>query len=102
MCEEVDHSKIYKPVCQADGVSYKEKVERNRIFEFLVGLNYNFELVRVNILSRDTLPSLNEVYAFVQSEESKKHVIQQYSSRAPEQSALIITVALPKGGKEWC
>lgn len=51
-------------------MAYKEKMKRTRIFEFLACLNVDFELVRVNILSKDSLPSLSEVYAFAQSEEN--------------------------------
>lgn len=64
MWKKLDHNETYKLVCQKDAMAYKEKMERIRIFEFLVGLNADFELVWVNILSRDHLPSLLEVYTF--------------------------------------
>lgn len=74
-------------------------MERNRIFEFLTGLNEEFELVCVNNLSRRTLPSLNEVYAPTQSEEIRKNVMQQYSSGTPEKSSLAFAPVFQNEGK---
>lgn len=99
MWEELHHYETYKPTCQKDAVAYKEKMEWTRIFEFLVGLNVDFELIRVNILSIDRLPSLLDVYAFFLSEESMKNVMQQYSSRIPNRFALVSTLVSHKGGK---
>lgn len=56
-------------------MAYKDKMERNRIFEFLARLNEDFELVCVNILSKPTILSLNEVYTLAQSEDSRKNVM---------------------------
>lgn len=64
MWGEFDHYETIKPACPKDAIAYKEKMERNQNFEFLAGLNADFEVVRVHIMSRDVLPSLNEVYAF--------------------------------------
>lgn len=99
MWEELDHYETGKPICPADAVAYKDKMEINRIFEFLARLNEEFELACVNILSRCTLPSLNEVYALAQSEKSKKNVIHQYSSGTLERSALTSIPVFQKGGK---
>lgn len=89
--EELNHYEIYKPKCQTDAMTYKEKIERGKLFEFLVALNDEFELVCINILSRGQLPSLNEAYALAQGEESKKNVMDQYASRPPKRSALVST-----------
>lgn len=75
MWEELDHYETFKLACQQDAMVYKEKMERTKIFEFLVGLNVGFEFVWVHILRRDVLRSLNEVHAFVLSEESGKNVV---------------------------
>lgn len=56
MWEELDHYETYKPICLADAVAYKDKMEINRTFEFLAGLNEDFKLVCVNNLGKDTLP----------------------------------------------
>lgn len=99
MWEELNHYETYNPVYQKDTVAYEEKIERTRIFEFLTGLNFNFELIRVNILSKDNLPSLLKVYTFAQSEENMENVMQQYSSKIPERTTLVSTLVLHKGGK---
>lgn len=99
MWEELDHYETYQPKCQPDATSCKEKTERKRIFEFLAGLNDDFELVWINILSRGTLSSLNEVYALAETEESWKYVMHHYSFGTPERSELASTPMLQKGGK---
>lgn len=89
----------YKPICQADAVPYKEKIEQNRIIEFLAKLNDKFELIRVNILIKGILPSMNKVHALAQSEESRKNVMRQYSSETHEIFALASTPMLQRGVK---
>lgn len=79
-------------------MTYKEKIEQGRIFEFLIGINDEFELVCINIPSKGQLPS-NEAYALAQSEESRNNVMRQYSSRPLERFALVSTPFLQKGGK---
>ena len=37
-------------------------IERMRIFKFLFGLNFEFDLIRVQILGKEKLPSLLEVF----------------------------------------
>lgn len=101
MWEELDHYETYRPACSQDVVAYNAKVKRTHIFEFLTGLNAEFELVRVHILSRDTLPSLNEIYAFVQSEDSRHSVMQQYSPSTAERSALVTTSASQRSAKGY-
>lgn len=76
MWEDLDHYETFKPAYQKDAVSYKEKMEHTKIFEFLARLNADFEQIRVHIPSRDVLHSLNEMYAFAQSEENRKSVMQ--------------------------
>lgn len=41
-------------------------------FEFLAGLNSEFQAIRGQILSRDALPSLQQIYYIVQSEDSRQ------------------------------
>ena len=50
-------------------------MDRDRIVEFLAGLNHEFDQVRVQILGRKKLPSINEVFAMVRSEENRRIVM---------------------------
>lgn len=44
-------------------------------FEFLAGPNPEFEFIKGQILSRDALPSLEQIYSLVQSEYSRQKAI---------------------------
>ena len=51
-----------KMVCSANVATLNKIMERDRIVVFLAGLNSVFDQVRVQILGREKLPSLNEVF----------------------------------------
>ena len=55
--------------CSKDATIYQEFLEKERLFDFLAGLNGEFDQVRVQILGRDPLPSLNEAFSIVRGEE---------------------------------
>ena len=44
-------------------------IERMRIFKFLFGLNFEFDPIRIQILGKENLPSLSEVFYIVRGEE---------------------------------
>ena len=58
-----------------DTQTFLNFVESSKIFEFLVGLNAEFDPVRVQILSKERLPSLNEVFSIVRAEKSRRMVM---------------------------
>ncbi|RVW79577.1 hypothetical protein CK203_051696 [Vitis vinifera] len=61
--------------CSKDATIYQEFLEKERLFDFLAGLNGEFDQVRVQILGRDPLPSLNEAFAIVRGEEGRRNVM---------------------------
>ncbi|KAF6174465.1 hypothetical protein GIB67_004659 [Kingdonia uniflora] len=70
--EEMDHyQSATKWDTVADSEKYAKLIEKNRIFQFLQGLNSGFEFPKVQLLGRDTLPSLDEVYSML-SDESRR------------------------------
>ncbi|RVW31424.1 hypothetical protein CK203_086764 [Vitis vinifera] len=48
--------------CTGDSVRFKKKMENERVFEFLTGLNRELDDVRSRVLSRRSLPSIREVF----------------------------------------
>ena len=58
-----------------DATIYQEFIEKERLFDFLASLNGEFDQVRVQILGRDPLPSLNEAFAIVRGEEGRRNVM---------------------------
>ncbi|KAL5820794.1 hypothetical protein ACOSQ3_022676 [Xanthoceras sorbifolium] len=76
----------------ADGVYFQKVLENSRVFKFLAGLNVDFDEVRGRIIGRQPLPSLNEVFAEVRREESRRGVMlgnKNSSSTPVETSALV-------------
>ena len=76
-------------VCSTDVATLSRIIKRYRIVEFLVGLNAEFDQVRIQIFDRKKLPSLNEVFAMVRSEENRRGVM--LSDSGIEGSAMVTT-----------
>ena len=91
--QEFDLFYEYKWNCAHDSALFNKTIEKERVFDFLVGLNKDLDEVRGRILGRDPLPSTREVFAEVRREESRRQVMLGRESTLPiaETSALITT-----------
>jgi hypothetical protein len=69
---ELDYYQDFKMQCSDDVVILKKNMEIERIFEFLAGLNIEFDQVRVQILGKESLPLLNEVLSLIRAEEGRR------------------------------
>ncbi|RVW66265.1 Retrovirus-related Pol polyprotein from transposon RE1 [Vitis vinifera] len=56
------------PILSIDAAMHQEFIERERVYDFLVGLNVELDQVRVQIHGKEPLPSLNEAFAIVKGE----------------------------------
>ena len=65
---ELDHYRVIQTKCYADAAILKGFIEQDRVYDFLVVLNPEFDQIRIQIMGRQELPSLNEVVAMVRSE----------------------------------
>ncbi|TXG51686.1 hypothetical protein EZV62_024210 [Acer yangbiense] len=63
--------------CSEDAATLKQFIEKDRIYDFLAGLNVEFDQVRVRILGKEELPSLNGAISMVRAEESRRGVMLQ-------------------------
>ncbi|XP_052207458.1 uncharacterized protein LOC127811542 [Diospyros lotus] len=61
-----------------DSNKYNKMIEKDRIFDFLHGLNPDLDELRGRILGTKPLPSLKEVFAEVRREESRHKVMLQH------------------------
>ncbi|KAK4437689.1 hypothetical protein Salat_0102900 [Sesamum alatum] len=86
---ELDHYQSIKMKCSDDAVMLKNFVEKDRIFEFIAGLNAEFDQIRIQLLGRETLPSLSETFSIIRAEESRRTVM--LNSHTLEGSAMIST-----------
>ena len=92
--QEMDLYCEYEWNCSKDSAFYQKTVEKERVFDFLVGLNADLDEVRGRILGRDPLPSTREVFSEVCREESRRQVMlrpgaSDASPTQPEMSAMV-------------
>ncbi|XP_040955857.1 uncharacterized protein [Gossypium hirsutum] len=87
LLQEMDHYQRIQMNCSEDAALLKRFVEKNRIYDFLAGLNVEFDAVRVQILGKEELPSLNETIAIVRAEEGRRGVMVENSQ--VDSSALV-------------
>ena len=73
--QDLDLSCEEESECTRDSVRFKKKMENERVFEFLTGLNRKLDDVRSRVLSCRPLPSIREVFSEVRQEESRRRVM---------------------------
>lgn len=73
--QELDHYQCIQMRCVTDAAILRRFLDKDRIYDFLAGLNIEFDAVRVQILGKEDLPSLNETIAIVRAEEGRRSVM---------------------------
>ncbi|KAF6154992.1 hypothetical protein GIB67_043294 [Kingdonia uniflora] len=74
---------------------YAKIVEKTRVFQFLAGLNPDFEYARVHLLDRTSFPTLEEAHAYCLSDQSRRSPMPPISGIPSETSAMAIHYAYP-------
>lgn len=72
--QELDHYQCLKMKRSEDAALHKRCLENERMYNFLAGLNIEFDAIRVQILGKEDLPSLNEVIFIVRAEEGRREL----------------------------
>ena len=88
---------MIKTKCPEDVVVLKDFNEQDKIYNFLVGLNTEFDQVRIQILGKQEVSCFNEVVALIQGEESRRSVMLE--PRTLDRSALVAKTKYPEKGK---
>ncbi|KAK2966236.1 hypothetical protein RJ640_008219 [Escallonia rubra] len=70
--QEMDHYRCIEMKCSDDAAVLKNFIEKDRTYDFLAGLNIEFDQVRIQILGKEELPSLNETISIINAEESRR------------------------------
>ncbi|RVW99749.1 hypothetical protein CK203_029278 [Vitis vinifera] len=86
--QELDHYQCIEMKCSEDATILKKFMEKDRIYTFLAGLNAEFDIVRVQVLGKEDLPSLNETIGIIQGEESRRRVMLE--PQQVESSAMVL------------
>ena len=47
-------------------------MEKHRVYDFLAGLNAEYDQIRIQFLGKDPFPSLRQTYGYVQQKESRR------------------------------
>ena len=92
---ELDQYQNLKMECSKDTATLNTVVERDRIFDFLAGLNAEFDPIRVQILGKEKFPDLNEVFYTVRSEETRRQAM--LHEQPPDVSALVASKTTRQG-----
>ena len=69
--QEMDYYQNLQMKCSEDAAMLRKFVDRERIFKFLVGLNIEFDQVRVQVLRKEDLSSINEVFSIIRGKEGR-------------------------------
>ena len=69
---ELDHYQSNARNSGKISLAWKEAVDRDRIFEFLAGLNPEYDHMCSFVFGRSTLPSLDEVFAMICGEKTRR------------------------------
>ena len=65
----MDYYQNLQMKCSEDDAMLRKFVEREKIFRFLSSFNVEFDQVRVQVLGKDDLSSINEVFSIIRAEE---------------------------------
>ncbi|XP_059639462.1 uncharacterized protein LOC132281810 [Cornus florida] len=91
--QELDHYRCIKSKCPEDAAILKGFIEKDRVYDFLAGLNAEFDQVRVQILGKEEVPSLNETISLIQAEKNCRGVMLE--PQALEGSAMVTKTERP-------
>ena len=78
--------------CAQDEAHYKKLVDKERIYDFLVGLNKDLHEIRGRAISMKPILDILEIFAEVRREESRKRAMlgDQKNPSAIENSTLVV------------
>ncbi|GFZ01178.1 hypothetical protein Acr_14g0008130 [Actinidia rufa] len=73
--QELDHYRVFEMKCPEDAAILKSFIEKDRVYDFLAGLNPEFDQARIQILGKKDTPSLEETISLIRAEESRMNVM---------------------------
>ncbi|RVW96886.1 Retrovirus-related Pol polyprotein from transposon RE1 [Vitis vinifera] len=73
--QELDLADDFQWTCTEDCKRFKARINKERIYDFLAGLNQDLDVVHSRILAIKSLPEIEEVFAEVRREETHKRVM---------------------------
>ncbi|GAV83732.1 UBN2_3 domain-containing protein [Cephalotus follicularis] len=86
--QQLDAYRTHRPFIPTKLVTFQKDIEKERVYDFLAGLNPDYDQVRVQVLGKDPFPTLEEAYNLIQHEERRRNSM--IPAVHPERSALAI------------
>ncbi len=68
--QELDFYQDFQASCPADAVKLQKLIGKECRYDFLAGLNVEYDQIQVQVLGKDPLLTLRQTYSYVQQEES--------------------------------
>jgi hypothetical protein len=87
--QELDFLNPYDMESAKDTATLKTRIENERVYDFLAGLDPGFDQIRVQVLAQDPTPNLRSTYAFVRREELRQAAM---LASPPHESSALMTV----------
>ncbi|GAV70465.1 hypothetical protein CFOL_v3_13963 [Cephalotus follicularis] len=70
---QLDAYRTHRPSIPTKLVTFQKNIEKERVYDFLAGLNPYYNQVRVQVLGRDPFPTLEKAYNLIQHEERRRN-----------------------------
>ncbi|GAV75402.1 LOW QUALITY PROTEIN: UBN2_3 domain-containing protein, partial [Cephalotus follicularis] len=70
--QQLDAYHTHRASIPAELVTYQKDTEKERVYDFLAGLNSEYDQIRVQVLGKESFPTLREAYNLVQREETQR------------------------------
>ncbi|KAF6149674.1 hypothetical protein GIB67_017407 [Kingdonia uniflora] len=83
------------PILPTTAAIYAKIVEKARVFQFLAGLNPDFEYARVHLVNMTPFPTLEEAHAYCLFDQSRRSLMPPISGIPSETSAMAVRYAYP-------
>ncbi|KAF6158616.1 hypothetical protein GIB67_040130 [Kingdonia uniflora] len=83
------------PILPMTSEIYAKIVEKTQVFQFLGGLNPDFEYARVHLLDKTPFPTLEEAHTYCISDQSRRSPMPPISGIPSETSAMVVRYAYP-------
>ncbi|GAV83559.1 UBN2_3 domain-containing protein [Cephalotus follicularis] len=64
--QQLDAYSTHRPSIPTELITFQKDIEKERVYDFLAGLNPDYLQVRVQVLGRDPFPTLEEFYYLIQ------------------------------------
>ncbi|GAV69680.1 UBN2_3 domain-containing protein, partial [Cephalotus follicularis] len=70
--QQLDAYRTHRPSIPTELITFQKDIEKERVYDFLAGLNHDYDQVRVQVLGRDPFLILEEAYNLIQHEKHRR------------------------------